>query len=312
MPKKEYLAEHKQLTDVLARPTKAKLGKELAKQTAEVKMRGGTAVAMPKTLNDAWEEFKHHWKDRAVVNHNEFYGELKHIVRDIGGLTEPKATALIKVFRDQGWRKGLGAMGKIWEMVIDWEPKSLYAGSGKDDFDFPVVRKGDKRVELSGPRTAAMMNQKRREKAEAERRIRERAEREEAERIARQRQIDASDEERERERRRAQSRDKVSRGFGHSAYLRQAKAKAKAYGLDPKKLKVATDGKHKFSYDGVLFGAMRYGDHLLWSAEEKAGRVPKGTAEKKRKQYRARAEKIKGDWKANKTSPNNLAIHILW
>ena len=102
------------------------------------------------------------------------------------------------------------------------------------------------------------------------------------------------------------------RGGASPAYLRQAKAKAKAYGLDPKKLKVATDGKHKLSYDGVLFGAMRYGDHLLWSAEEKAGRVPKGTAEKKRKQYRARAEKIKGEWKANKTSPNNLAIHILW
>ena len=101
-------------------------------------------------------------------------------------------------------------------------------------------------------------------------------------------------------------------GGASPAYLRQAKAKAKAYGLDPKKLKVATDGKHKLSYDGVLFGAMRYGDHLLWSAEEKAGRVPKGTAEKKRKQYRARAEKIKGEWKANKTSPNNLAIHILW
>lgn len=102
-------------------------------------------------------------------------------------------------------------------------------------------------------------------------------------------------------------------GMGKSAaYLRQAKAKAKAYGLDPKKLKVATDGKHKLSYDGILFGATRYGDHLLWSAEEKAGRVPKGTAEKKRKSYRARAMKIKGEWKDNKVSPNNLAIHILW
>ena len=223
MPKKEYLAEHKQLTDVLARPTPAKLRKELAKQTAEVKSRG----------------------------------------------------------------------------------------SGKDDFDFPVVRKGDKKVELSGPRTAAMMNQKRREKAEAERRIRERAEREEAERIARQRQIDASDEERERERRRAESRRKVTSGFGHSDYLRKARANAKAYGLDPKKLTMG-DGKHKFSYDGIGFGLKSYNDFLLLSAEEKAGRVPKGTAEKKRKAYRARAEKIKGNWKDNKISPNNLAIHILW
>jgi hypothetical protein len=156
-----------------------------------------------------------------------------------------------------------------------------------------------------------MMNQKRREKAEAERRIRERAEREEAERIARQRQIDASDEERERERRRAESRRKVTSGFGHSDYLRKARANAKAYGLDPKKLTMG-DGKHKFSYDGIGFGLKSYNDFLLLSAEEKAGRVPKGTAEKKRKAYRARAEKIKGNWKDNKISPNNLAIHILW
>jgi len=106
--------------------------------------------------------------------------------------------------------------------------------------------------------------------------------------------------------------DPTDFGSGHSAYLRQARAKAKAYGLDPKKLKLATDGKHKLDYDGVKFGLKHYNDFLLWSAEEKAGRVPKGTAEKKRKLYRARAEKIKGEWKANKTSPNNLAIHILW
>ena len=186
----------------------------------------------------------------------------------------------------------------------------LGRGSGKDDLDFPVVRKGDKRVELSGPRTAAMMNQRRREKAEAERRIREEAERQEAVRIARQRQIDASDEERQRERRRAESRSKVT-GFGQSDYLRKARANAKAYGLDPKKLTMG-DGKHKFSYDGVGFGLKSYNDFLLLSAEEKAGRVPKGTAEKKRKAYRARAEKIKGNWKDNKISPNNLAIHILW
>jgi hypothetical protein len=155
-----------------------------------------------------------------------------------------------------------------------------------------------------------MMNQRRREKAEAERRIREEAERQEALRIARQRQIDASDEERQRERRRAESRSKVT-GFGQSDYLRKARANAKAYGLDPKKLTMG-EGKHKLSYDGIGFGLKNYNDFLLLSAEEKAGRVPKGTAEKKRKAYLARATKIRGDWKQNKVSPNNLAIHILW
>jgi hypothetical protein len=100
-------------------------------------------------------------------------------------------------------------------------------------------------------------------------------------------------------------------GSGRSGYLRKARANAKAYGLDPKKLKLG-DGKHKFSYDGIGFGLKSYKDFLLLSDEEKAGKIPVGTAEKKRKAYLARATKIKGDWKDNKVSPNNLAIHILW
>lgn len=32
----------------------------------------------------------------------------------------------------------------------------------------------------------------------------------------------------------------------------------------------------------------------------------------KRKNYLARAKGIKGDWKSNKYSANNLAIHLLW
>ena len=34
--------------------------------------------------------------------------------------------------------------------------------------------------------------------------------------------------------------------------------------------------------------------------------------EERRKDYRRRAENIKGNWKNNKYSPNNLAINILW
>jgi len=32
----------------------------------------------------------------------------------------------------------------------------------------------------------------------------------------------------------------------------------------------------------------------------------------RRKQYLNRATKIKGNWKSNPYSPNNLSIHILW
>ena len=32
----------------------------------------------------------------------------------------------------------------------------------------------------------------------------------------------------------------------------------------------------------------------------------------RRKNYLTRSRKIKGDWKKNKYSPNNLSIHLLW
>jgi len=33
---------------------------------------------------------------------------------------------------------------------------------------------------------------------------------------------------------------------------------------------------------------------------------------KRRQNYLTRSTNIKGDWKKNKYSPNNLSIHILW
>jgi len=210
MPKKEYLAEHEQLTDVLARPTPAKLRKELAKQTAEVKMRG----------------------------------------------------------------------------------------SGKDDFDFPAIKVGKKTVEMRGPQVVAMLNKKRREKAEAERRARTTAP------VTHTLPQHAGDD--------VELDPTEFSGSGRTTYLRQARAKAKAYGLDPKKLVFATDGKHKFSYDGVLFGREGYGDSLSYAKLEKEGKVPKGTTEMKKRVFHNSHEKIKGNWRANKISPNNLALNILW
>jgi hypothetical protein len=32
----------------------------------------------------------------------------------------------------------------------------------------------------------------------------------------------------------------------------------------------------------------------------------------RRKNYLTRSSRIKGDWKANKYSPNNLSMHVLW
>jgi hypothetical protein len=50
----------------------------------------------------------------------------------------------------------------------------------------------------------------------------------------------------------------------------------------------------------VHFGAMGYEDFTKHKNKER------------RDAYLKRATKIKGDWKDNKYSPNNLAINILW
>ncbi len=50
----------------------------------------------------------------------------------------------------------------------------------------------------------------------------------------------------------------------------------------------------------IHFGQMGYEDYT------------KHKNEIRRQNYLKRATKIKGDWKENKYSPNNLAINILW
>lgn len=100
-------------------------------------------------------------------------------------------------------------------------------------------------------------------------------------------------------------------GIDPKAYLRKARAAAKKAGYDGRAVEFADDNKHKLMiYDDkgtpVRFGAVANKDFIIYSATDKAN------ADKKRKAYLARATKIKGDWKANKFSPNNLAISVLW
>lgn len=100
-------------------------------------------------------------------------------------------------------------------------------------------------------------------------------------------------------------------GVSPVAYLRKARASAKKNGYDPKAVQFADDDKHKLMLttdDGrvVKFGAVGMGDFILHSSRGKAEGL------KAQKAYLARATKIKGDWKSDKFSPNNLAINILW
>jgi len=100
-------------------------------------------------------------------------------------------------------------------------------------------------------------------------------------------------------------------GMTAKDYLKKARAAAKKAGYDGRAVELADDGVHKLMiYDdkgnAVKFGRVGYKDFIIWT------KVSPSEAEKKRKAYRARATKIKGDWENDKFSPNNLAINILW
>jgi len=100
-------------------------------------------------------------------------------------------------------------------------------------------------------------------------------------------------------------------------YLSRVRAKAKSEGYPYKLLGYADDGKHKFQIpnaDGkiIRFGRAGYGDFHIWSALEASGKVAKGYADGKRRAFRNSHNKIKGRWRSDLFSPNNLALKILW
>lgn len=106
-------------------------------------------------------------------------------------------------------------------------------------------------------------------------------------------------------------------GYEPSAYLEEARRRAKKNHYPYKLLGFASDGTHKLAIPDengrvVSFGKVGYGDHLIYSHLEAAGRVSAGTAQKKQSVFQKSHSKIKGDWKQNPFSPNNLAMKVLW
>lgn len=94
-------------------------------------------------------------------------------------------------------------------------------------------------------------------------------------------------------------------------YLKFARKMAKHYGYNPLKLSFANDNKHKLNYDNIYFGRVNYNDFIIYSWLEYNNLVPKGTAEKKRINYKKRAYKKMVESK-NKYSPATLAYYINW
>ena len=95
-------------------------------------------------------------------------------------------------------------------------------------------------------------------------------------------------------------------------FLKVAKHKAEIHGYDPNLLELATDGKHKLMWNKIKFGSYGMGDFIQYLYQYFNGEITKEEALQHRKNYLARATKIRGDWKSKKDSKNNLAISILW
>jgi hypothetical protein len=100
-------------------------------------------------------------------------------------------------------------------------------------------------------------------------------------------------------------------GIDPKAYLNKAKAAAKKAGYDPRAVEFSDNDVHKLMIHDDFgkvsrFGRVGYGDFHIWSKVEPA------KAPSKRATFRKSHEAIKGDWKKDKYSPNNLAINILW
>ena len=104
-------------------------------------------------------------------------------------------------------------------------------------------------------------------------------------------------------------------GISPSAYLREVKRRAKKHQYP--KVEFATDGDHKLTATDkngkvTSFGKVGYGDHIIYSHLEAVGKVPAGTAAMKQSVFHKSHSKIKGDWKKDAYSANNLALRILW
>jgi hypothetical protein len=103
-------------------------------------------------------------------------------------------------------------------------------------------------------------------------------------------------------------------GFHPKDYLNQARTNAWRHGYEPEKIEFNEDEKSeaKLVYEGVGFGRVGYKDFLIWRHLEKVGEVPRGTAKKRQVAYLARSTNIRGSWRNDPLSRNNLAIAVLW
>jgi hypothetical protein len=112
-------------------------------------------------------------------------------------------------------------------------------------------------------------------------------------------------------------KDLKEAGMTPAQYLIKVRKIADAHGYDGGSLIFADDNEHKLMIpneagNNVKFGRVGYGDYIIWSELESNGEVRNGFAEQKRRVFQKSHNAIKGKWREDKFSPNNLALRILW
>jgi len=105
---------------------------------------------------------------------------------------------------------------------------------------------------------------------------------------------------------REQEKSIIGSGFNWKLYLYTINKIAKKNGYN-KGVKLSDDKNYKLVYDGVKFGKKDNLDYILYWMK-----YNKETAKKHREAYLKRSSKIRGNWKDNKLSPNNLSRIITW
>lgn len=106
-------------------------------------------------------------------------------------------------------------------------------------------------------------------------------------------------------------------GIKPSEYLGAVRSMAAENGYNPEDVSFSDNSEQKIAIkrpDGGISRAGRvgYGDFTLYRYMETHKKAPPGTAAKKRDTFRKSHNKIKGDWKADKFSPNSVALNVLW
>ena len=107
----------------------------------------------------------------------------------------------------------------------------------------------------------------------------------------------------------------LSLGINPNDYLATVKRLATKYKYDPDLVSFSGDGKHKLFYDGstrVHFGAVGYGDFLIYKFLEKYGKVPKLMADKKREVFTKSHGAMQKKYGVQNLSANTLALRLLW